>query len=235
MNTKKIDNKPPPTVVFGDIHGSMYWQKVVNENPACRYIFLGDYLDPYENISRNQLLDNLKEIIQLKKDRNDDVILLLGNHDMHYMRLDIEPCTRFEETIAKDAHYLFTENFHLFTYAFQEENRIFTHAGISEKWFFDDFGGDVNKNIAEQLNYPHRDQLPALHRCGWLRGGDINAIGGIFWADIKELNVPLQGYIQFVGHNRVGKTTQHEANDGLIVFCDCLYNKEYLKLDVNIE
>ena len=235
MKTKELDNKPPPTVVFGDIHGSTYWKTVVEENPSCRYIFLGDYLDPYENISCNQLINNLKEIIQLKKERNDDVVLLLGNHDVHYIRLDIDPCCRFDEVIAKDAYYLFTENIHLFTYAFQEGNRIFTHAGISEKWFFEDFGGDTEKNIAEQLNNPHPDQLPALYRCGWYRGGDINAVGGIFWADIDELNVPLRGYIQFVGHNRVGKTTRYEANNGMIVFCDCLYNKEYLKLDINIE
>ena len=87
MNTKELDKKPRPTIVLGDIHGSTYWKTVVEENPACRYIFLGDYLDPYEKIPRNQLINNLKKIIQLKKERNDDVILLLGNHDMHYIRL----------------------------------------------------------------------------------------------------------------------------------------------------
>ena len=214
--------------------GSTYWQKVVSENPDCRYIFLGDYLDPYENFPRNQLIDNLKDIIQLKKERNDDVILLLGNHDLHYIRLDIDPCCRFDEAIAKDAYYLFLDNIHLFAYAFQEGNRIFTHAGISEKWFLSDFGGDVNKNIADQLNHPQPDQLPALYRIGRMRGGDYHAVGGIFWADIDELNVPLRGYTQFVGHNRVGVIRKYVANDGMIFFCDCLYNKEYLKLDFKI-
>jgi len=32
MKTKKLDNKPRPTIVFGDIHGSTYWKKVVKEN-----------------------------------------------------------------------------------------------------------------------------------------------------------------------------------------------------------
>jgi len=234
MKTKELNNKPCPTIVFGDIHGSTYWKTVVAENPACRYIFLGDYLDPYVNIPRNQLIDNLKEIVQLKKDRNDDVILLLGNHDLHYIHLDIEPCTRFDEVIAKDAYYLFLDNRHLFTYAFQEENRIFTHAGISQKWFLEDFKGDVNKNIAEQLNNPHRDQLPALYRCGWFRGGDRNASGGIFWADITELidlGTPLQGYIQFAGHNRVDEIRKCNRKEGIIFFCDCLYNEKYYKLE----
>ena len=231
MKTKEVDNKPRTTIVFGDIHGSMFWQKVVEENPDCRYIFLGDYLDPYEKISSYQLIDNLKKIIKFKKKHIDDVILLLGNHDMHYVNLDIIPCCRFDDEIEKFAHPLFSKNIHLFTYAFQEDNRIFTHAGISQEWFLDDFGGDVNKNIAEQLNNPHPDQLPALFRCGLFRGGDINDVGGIFWADINELCNPLPGYIQFVGHNRVDGIQKHKNKGGMIVFCDCLFNKKYLKLE----
>jgi glutamate racemase len=81
---KEITRISKPTVVLGDVHGLTYWKEAVAKNPDCRYIFLGDYLDPYKNIAPKQLIDNLKEIIQLKKDRGDDVILLLGNHDLHY-------------------------------------------------------------------------------------------------------------------------------------------------------
>jgi hypothetical protein len=228
MQTEK--NKP--IIVFGDIHGSTYWKKVVSENPGCRYIFLGDYLDPYEDIAPNRLIANLKEIIQLKKDRQDDVILLLGNHDLHYLLLDFGPFCRFDDSIAESAHTLFIENRQLFVYAFQEDKRIFTHAGISEKWFYDDFGGNINKNLAEQLNNPYSDQLSALYRCGELRGGERNAVGGIFWADIGELYFELlQDYTQIVGHNRVGSIREHTNNGGKIIFCDCLYNEKYLKLE----
>ena len=230
---RKLLAKPENTIVFGDIHGLTHWKKVVDENPNCRYIFLGDYLDPYENIAPNRLIANLKEIIKLKKALNDDVVLLLGNHDLHYLRLDVEPCSRFDCEIEEAAHTLFSENSQLFAYAFQEGNSIFTHAGISQKWFFDDFEGDVNKNIAEQLNNPQHDQLPALFRCGAARGGDRFAAGGIFWADIDELLDPLPGFTQYVGHNRVGELTEHENNGGKIIFCDCLYNGKYLKLDSN--
>jgi hypothetical protein len=229
MKTKNIDN-PRPTIIFGDIHGLTYWKKAVDENPDCRYIFLGDYLDPYEDIPRYQLMGNMKKIIRLKKSRPDDVILLLGNHDLHYMDLEIEPCCRFDDEIEEAAHALFSENKSLFSYAFQEDNRIFTHAGISKRWFFEDFWGDTNQNIAEQLNNPAPDKLPALYRCGFWRGGDVNAVGGIFWADSNELHDPLPGYIQFVGHNRVDGIRKREKNGGMIVFCDCLYKNKYLKL-----
>ena len=161
------------------------------------------------------------------------MVLLLGNHDMHYLHLHIDSCCRFDCDIEDAAHDLFYKNADLFHHAFQEGKRIFTHAGISETWFYDDFGGDPNKNIADQLNNPSRDQLPALFRVGEMRGGDINATGGIFWADLVELmRDHLKDYIQYVGHNRVDCVRKYFApNDGQVVFCDCLYNKEYLKLD----
>ena len=220
-----------PTIVLGDIHGSTYWEKVVNENPDCRFIFLGDYLDPYEDVAPEKLIENLKEIMQLKNDRHDEVVLLLGNHDLHYFCSDMEPSSRFDFMIAEEASALFRENIHLFMYAFQVENCIFTHAGISERWFIHDFGGIVNKNIAKQLNNPYPDQVSALCRCGEARGGNMGAVGGIFWADVGELYYPLPGFTQVVGHNRVADVCDHTNNGGRIIFCDCLYNEEYLKLE----
>ena len=231
LSKHRPENKSRPTIVFGDIHGSTYWKKVVNENPDCRYIFLGDYLDPYENIDGKQLINNLEEIIQLKKDRHDDVVLLLGNHDLHYFCHDVNwKCTRFDGWVKRMASPLFMENRHLFVYAFQEDKRIFTHAGISQQWFLNDFKGDAHQNIACQLNNPLPKQKPALYRCGDVRGGDRFAKGGIFWADISELDDPLQGYTQFAGHNRVADILEHSSNDGKITFCDCLFNEKYLRL-----
>ena len=218
------------TIVMGDIHGSTYWKTVIDENPDCRYLFLGDYLDPYENISAQKLIDNLEEIIRLKKENPDRVILLLGNHDLHYFCSDMPMCTRFDWKIAEKVSGLFRENIHLFLYAFQEDNCIFTHAGISEKWFLSDFKGDARKNIAEQLNNPLPEQIPALCRYGEYRGGRRGTIGGIFWADIDELYDPLPEFTQIVGHNRVEDIYDHTNNGGRIIFCDCLWNKHYLKM-----
>ena len=221
------------TLIIGDVHGSTYWKEVVAENPDCRYAFLGDYLDPHRETSNKDLIDNLKDIIQFKQERPDNVVLLLGNHDMHYIDDDFRICCRFDEEIAEEAKILFLGNINLFTFAFQDGNHVYTHAGISQKWFLEDFKGDATKNIAEQLNNPRPDQLPALYRCGWYRGGEMNDTGGIFWADMMELietSVPLQGYVQFTGHNRVEKIRKYRKNDGVIFFCDSLWNEYYLKV-----
>ena len=133
------ENKHLPTIIIGDVHGSTYWKKAVEDNPSCQTIFLGDYLDPYESISNELLINNLNEIIRLKKDKPEDIILLLGNHDLHYFCPDIPGTSgRYNYDIEEEVKALFTENLSLFTYAFQEGTRLFTHAGVSHDWFIND-------------------------------------------------------------------------------------------------
>jgi hypothetical protein len=217
------------TVVIGDVHGSDYWKEVIKENPDCRYVFLGDYLDPYEEMDSKILVGNLKDIIQLKREQPDNVVLLLGNHDLHYITDKIVQSSRFDFDISQEVSVLFGENRSLFQFACQDENCIFTHAGISHKWFVDDFKGDFQTNIADQLNHPKPGQERFLYACGMARGG-FDKRGGVFWADIRELYEPLKGYTQIVGHNRVKDISDHTNRGGRIIFCDCLFNKHYLKI-----
>jgi hypothetical protein len=219
-----------PIIAIGDLHGQTYWKEVVKDNPNCRYVFLGDYLDPYENTDSKALVNNLKNIIGLKKERPQEVVLLLGNHDLHYFTSDIDRGERFNFRIAEEVATLFLENIHLFAYAHQEDKLLFTHAGVAHKWFVNDFKGDLHKNIADQLNNPTEEQVKPLCQCGFYRGGEKHVIGGIFWADTRELHEPLQGYTQIVGHNRVDDIVEHTHNGGKIIFCDCLSNKRYLKI-----
>lgn len=123
------------TIVLGDIHGSAFWKTAIAENPDCRYIFLGDYLDGKDNIDSEMELDNLKEIISFKKENPDNVILLLGNHDLLH----------FDYDINENVSISFRENSALFQNAYQMDDIIFTHAGIVHKWFVEDFKGDLTR------------------------------------------------------------------------------------------
>ena len=119
----------------------------------------------------------------------------------------------------------------MFQYAFQDGEYLFTHAGVSQLWFDYDFCGDASRSVAEQLNNPAADQMPALLRVGYVRGGRRGDTGGIFWADKSELEDPLHGFTQIVGHNQVAEVTEHTGpGGGKIVFCDCLRNGLYLYL-----
>lgn len=219
-----------PTIAIGDVHGLTYWKEIVEQNPDCRYVFLGDYADPYDAIRPIAVLDNLKEIIDLKRQKPDDVILLWGNHDLHYVTSKIARGSRFDSRVQPEMTIMLNENDYLFQNAFQDGRYIFTHAGISYRWFVYDFGGNAEGDIVWQLNNPTPQQWHALYRCGQRRGGD-SPTGGIFWADIDELTDPLPGYIQIVGHNRVSQIRHYTHDDGEIVFCDSLFNRNYYKIE----
>lgn len=216
-------------VAIGDVHGSDRWKHIVEQHPDDRIVFLGDYLDPYQYVQEEELVRNLQLIISLKKEKPDSVVLLLGNHDLHYFCEDIAFGSRFNVRMMDVYFHLFLENLHLFQNAYQVGKTIFTHAGISHEWFVDDFKGNLDMSIAEQLNHPEPSQLEALYRVGGERGGSSLLPGGIFWADRRELSRPLSGYRQVVGHNRVEKAFHYKGNhDNEIIFCDCLWKGDYL-------
>ena len=216
------------TIAIGDIHGLDKWKAVVDAHPDSRIVFLGDYFDPYDDISHADMLANFSEIMELKRSRPEDVVLLLGNHDLHYFNSYAAVGSRYDLELAEVFADIFLDNLYLFQNAYQEGNVVFTHAGISQAWFERDFKGDASKPIADQLNNPADSQMCALHRVGWRRGGRVGALGGIFWADISELDEPLHGCVQVVGHNRVGGIVEHAGrHDNKIIFCDCLRTGGY--------
>ena len=69
-------------IIVPDVHGRTFWKDIMGyeDTPV---VFLGDYLDPYprENIGKRQAIDNFLKILDYSK-QNDNVTLLLGNHDM---------------------------------------------------------------------------------------------------------------------------------------------------------
>lgn len=70
-------------IAIGDIHGSTKWRNIIDGNKDAQIVFLGDYLDPYVEYDCDEILDNLIEIIDFKRNNKDRVVLLLGNHDLH--------------------------------------------------------------------------------------------------------------------------------------------------------
>lgn len=212
------------TIAIGDIHGSDKWKDIVHKSEDATIIFMGDYLDPYDrDYDPEAVLKNFSEIIDFRNENPDRVVLLLGNHDLHYYSHIAKRCSRYNAKIAPRANALFTMNRNAFQNAYQTCNIIFTHAGISQQWFMDDFKGNINGNIADQLNNPSADQIDALLRAGAARGGQEGTVGGPFWADHSELKDPLHGYTQVAGHNRVKYIAEFQGqHQNKIIFCDCL-------------
>lgn len=132
--------------VIGDIHGRTNWKDLVLEDAVN--VFVGDYFDPYDRISADDLMINFTEICEFKRN-HPETVLLYGNHDFHY----IVPfyggsTTRYDGWNAKKYHELFEDSKDLFNgiaYA-PDSTHIITHAGITKPWLdryldTDDFTG----------------------------------------------------------------------------------------------
>lgn len=233
------------TIAIGDVHGKDTWKQIIDwHKDADKIIFLGDYCDPYHYVSNDGLINNLLDIIQFKKDNIDKVVLLIGNHDAHYI-WEIMPCSRYNPHIRASLNKIFTDNLSLFTMAHQIDNHLFTHAGVSSDWlkpnltYLKDNGlKDDCSNIGEIINILNQtdEGRDIVHLVGYLRGGDDQDIGGPTWADIDETRDSyLPNIHQYVGHSKVQWINKIETlnNGGSITYCDTLSKSGFsLKYDV---
>ena len=214
--------------VIPDVHGRSFWRAAADLVPGRRIVFLGDYVDPFQNesISPEWAMEVLKEILSLKRSYPQEVTLLLGNHDLQYVWEEF-PRTRHDSDYAAQYSSLFKANRDCFdlTASFRAKNRtvILTHAGITPGWLNECrqlFGigegplqGEL-LNLAEietpnKLWHSGDDTLlcETLSHVSKIRGGE-NAWGSMVWADVREMMAVPQapGYLQVFGH-----TQQHEG------------------------
>lgn len=221
-------------IVIGDVHGEDIWKEIVNKHPGEKLIFLGDYCDPYnKELSENDVIENLKKIILLKKKNPENVTLLLGNHDIQYIYDEAFHCSRYMYSASIRLSRVFKENIALFEKVHYFKKILFTHAGITKEWLLTSFDNIQNIDVVQAIN--ESQDTKALFACGIARWGP-ELYGGIFWADRREFENPLEGWIQVAGHSRVPEiTVKHGENGGIIVFCDSLWNGNYLIIEDNQE
>lgn len=70
-------------LVLGDVHGRLIWYDIIQKENPDLTIFLGDYVSTHEDISSEQQLSNLEDILNYKEENPDKVILLRGNHKIY--------------------------------------------------------------------------------------------------------------------------------------------------------
>lgn len=78
--------------IVPDVHGRSFWEealKIISDESFDKIVFIGDYFDPYDDeeelIGHSRLVETFNQIIKFKKDNPEKVVLLLGNHDIHYL------------------------------------------------------------------------------------------------------------------------------------------------------
>lgn len=206
-------------IVIPDVHGRTFWRQAVNEYLGKEHIlFLGDYLDPYtyEGITPTDAYKVFHEIIELKKDHPEDITLLLGNHDLHYLNPDMEGGRldyQRREQIIKDI----TDNADLFriaeSTAIGGKNYLFTHAGVRAAWLQahrEELGNPESADIAERLNSMWLDigmrplLLQMMGDIPYSRWGN-RPYGSPVWNDVDDMatdHEEVPGFVQVFGHTQ---------------------------------
>ncbi|RCR65752.1 metallophosphoesterase [Larkinella punicea] len=223
-------------ITISDLHGRNSWLHI-DVGHYDKVIFLGDYTDSYE-LSDAAILENLSQIIRLKQQAPDKVILLIGNHDAQYLHFPHYRCSGFRPSMQPALTSLFKANLPLFQIAHQEGLYLFTHAGVTNRWLAHIPKGDLSAKLelnlqalgqlADAMNRMHLDRMlrTSLFDVSSLRGG-FDEAGGPLWADQRETSTDyLPGLHQIVGHTPVPEFTTIGGKTGSITYTDVLQTQD---------
>lgn len=130
-------------VVIGDPHGRWGYVKQIYDNvKPDEVIILGDYFDSF-NIDAYTQRECYDNIIKLRNEHLEkgkgDFIMLIGNHDFHYMDERFGRCSGWNPLTCSQADYPLCRDWEnevlQFVYVDYKNFTIYSHAGVSQKWF----------------------------------------------------------------------------------------------------
>ena len=219
-------------LVIPDVHGRTFWKASVERylDTVDRIVFLGDYLDPYGQFVPEDIFNNLMEIIELKNQNRDKVILLKGNHDQHYssgLFFELASSSRLDARYWAKYNKTFEEYKDLFQLIFLEKIKetpyLFSHAGLTVYWlekvnsilwkFADGDFSVADPKIVEMINKlddtdEGQEVLAVVGNRRTRIGGETT--GSLLWADVHEYDTSqapqvygLNLVFQVFGHTRL--------------------------------
>ena len=225
-------------LVLGDIHGRLVWHDIIIKEKPDLTIFLGDYVSTHEDISSEQQLSNLEDILSYKEDHIDSVILLRGNHCTQHLGYYWAECSGFDPVVHK---YMstpeFVERFNKLTqwiYINEDLKTVFSHAGVSKVWM---------KDIAKVNNIYEINNLPPSEIFGFTPSSLFDYSGDSVtqpptWIRAFALSkCYINDWDQVVGHTPLNKITNLKDVfdiDRNIWMCDTLGVNQYLTIKNNI-
>ena len=123
-------------IAMGDVHGRDLWKYVTKVHSFDKLILLGDYFDFFDFKLKEQIR-NFEEIVAFKEAYPEKVVLLIGNHDFHYMpaaRAVNETYSGYQDWYSFQISYLLQEHINLLQVCYKWEYYLFTHAGVTNIW-----------------------------------------------------------------------------------------------------
>jgi hypothetical protein len=126
-------------IALGDTHGRINWKAIAEKELATcdKFVFIGDYFDSHDRDSSGDLqIENFKEILELKKANPDKVVLLIGNHDYHYIRGLGESYSGYQAAHALSIGELVEGAIKdgLLQLAYMADGFFYSHAGLTKTW-----------------------------------------------------------------------------------------------------
>lgn len=195
-------------LVLGDIHGRLCWLDIIEKEQPDKIIFLGDYVSTHDEISADQQLANLEDILNYKEEHSDSVVLLRGNHDTQHLGYSWAECSGWDQKVYEKMFTIkdiFLEKTQ-WLYPLQIKNKfiIFSHAGISNTWY-----EYIKKKhpevtcIADINNLEPSEDFGFISNSPWDYSGD-SITQSCTWIRPRTLVTDMpKGIIQVVGHTPV--------------------------------
>ena len=223
-------------IVIGDPHGR--WEalkKIYDKEQPDEVIILGDYFDSFniDIFAQRECYDNIvalrKEHLSQKKGR---FIMLIGNHDMHYMDDNFGRCSGWSDWTYSEAAYPLCRDWdkEILKMIFVDEvnKTIYSHAGVSMNWF--NFWiksnnlGDINTIETKALAFTFKEGGDYYGSSSWnsplwirpegLKKCPYKDKDGIVWN-------------QIFGHTEPYAPFKWEQDDAMFYGIDCI-NKAYI-------
>lgn len=215
------------TIAIWDIHGRDVWHQILDQDYDLA-IFMGDYFDTKDNISYEAQKENFKEILRLKKAHPEKYILLIGNHDYHYLPYVHERYSGFEAVQKFDIWELLDKPIKewLLQIAYEMDGYLFTHAGVSTDFL------NLHLVDAQDLNEAFL-QSPDIFE---FYRGDMSwywthPAQGPLWIRPATLALwKLWGYKHVVWHTQLKENTTIQEQDWIIQV-DALHVWQYLIIE----
>lgn len=219
-------------LILGDTHGRTIWKDIVTKESFDKIVFIGDYFDTHEGVNAEQQCNNFLDIIAYSKANPNKIIMLIGNHDFHYMDIVNERYSGYQHGAASQIKYLLESNKNYLQMAYQiNDTTMATHAGISKTWLKKQrFQGE---NVEQTINDLWRYTPSVFKFAGYNEYGDSVESSPI-WIRPNSLSKDGIDMNQIVGHTMVQKINPPEGDRAEFWMIDALgTSKEYLIVEDN--
>ena len=224
------------TLVIGDIHGRTLWKDLLKKEAPEQVVMLGDYVSSHEYLPPEEQIRNLEEILELKEQRPEDIILLRGNHDLQHLGYWWAECSHLSPTVQRHmADPERKERFLSLTRWVHEleaggQRILCSHAGVSKVWMERaGIGSVADINACEPDGrfgftpgrFSDHNGESTTQPCTWIRPASLTECA-------------VDGYVHVVGHTPQETVTHERINDHTELWLvDALAHGSYLVLEEN--